>query len=35
VYPQEALALLDEAGARPVAFRTALWNDESARARQL
>ena len=35
VFTQEALALLAEAGARPVAFRRAPWTDESARARQL
>ena len=35
VFTQEALALLEEAGARPVAYRKALWTDESARARQL
>lgn len=35
VFTQEALALLAEAGARVVAFRTAYWTDESARARQL
>jgi hypothetical protein len=35
VFTQEALALLAEAGARVVAFRTAHWTDESARARQL
>lgn len=35
VFTQEALELLREAGARPVAFRKATWTDESARARQL
>lgn len=35
VFTEEALALLAEAGARVVAFRTARWTDESARARQL
>jgi hypothetical protein len=35
VFTEEALALLAAAGARPVAFRRALWTDESARARQL
>jgi hypothetical protein len=35
VFTREALALLGEAGARPVAFRAAPWTDESARARQL
>lgn len=35
VFTEEALALLAEAGARPVAFRQARWTDESARARQL
>lgn len=35
VFTDEALALLAEAGARVVTFRTARWTDESARARQL
>jgi hypothetical protein len=35
VFTEEALALLAEAGARVVAFRRALWTDESARQRQL
>jgi hypothetical protein len=35
VFTEEALALLAEAGVRPVAFRKARWTDESARARQL
>lgn len=35
MFTAEALALLDEAGARPVAFRKARWTDASARARQL
>jgi hypothetical protein len=35
VFTDEALALLAEAGARPIAFRKAKWTDESARARQL
>lgn len=35
VFTEEALDLLTEAGARPVAFRKARWTDESARARQL
>ena len=35
VFTEEALALLAEAGARVVAFRKALWTDESARGRQL
>ncbi len=35
VFTEEALGLLAEAGARVVAFRTARWTDESARARQL
>lgn len=35
VFTQEALELLADAGARPVAFRTAPWTDASARARQL
>ena len=35
VFTEEALALLADAGARPVAFRVAHWTDESARARQL
>ena len=35
VFTEEALALLAEAGAHVVAFRTAHWTDESARARQL
>ncbi|HEX8360322.1 MAG TPA: hypothetical protein VF613_09450 [Longimicrobium sp.] len=35
VFTDEALALLAEAGARPIAFRKARWTDESARARQL
>lgn len=35
VFTEEALALLAEAGALPVAFRKAKWTDESARARQL
>jgi hypothetical protein len=35
VFTHEALALLAEAGARPIAFRKATWTDESARARQL
>jgi hypothetical protein len=35
VFTEEALDLLDEAGARPIAFRKAKWTDESARARQL
>ncbi|HEX8275495.1 MAG TPA: hypothetical protein VF615_22870 [Longimicrobiaceae bacterium] len=34
VFTAEALALLEEAGARVVAFRRAYWTDESARARQ-
>jgi DNA-binding LacI/PurR family transcriptional regulator len=34
VFTDEALALLAEAGARVVTFRTARWTDESARARQ-
>lgn len=34
VFTVEALALLDEAGARVVAFRKAPWTDESARSRQ-
>ncbi len=35
VFTAEALALLEEAGARPVAFRKATWTDASARGRQL
>jgi hypothetical protein len=35
VFTEEALELLAEAGARPIAFRKAMWTDESARARQL
>lgn len=35
VFTDEALALLAQAGARVVAFRTARWTDASARARQL
>lgn len=35
VFTVEALELLGEAGARVVAFRRALWTDESARQRQL
>ena len=35
VFTEEALDLLAEAGARPIAFREATWTDESARARQL
>jgi hypothetical protein len=35
VFTEEALALLEDAGARVVAFRKARWTDESARARQL
>jgi hypothetical protein len=35
VFTAEALELLTGAGARPVAFRTAYWTDESARQRQL
>jgi len=35
VFTEEAMALLAEAGARVVAYRTARWTDESARARQL
>jgi hypothetical protein len=35
VFTEEALALLEEAGAMPVAFRKARWTDESARQRQL
>jgi hypothetical protein len=34
LFAHAELALLDEAGVRPVAFRTAPWTDESARARQ-
>ena len=35
VFTDEALSLLAEAGARPIAFHKARWTDESARARQL
>jgi hypothetical protein len=35
VFTEEALALLAEAGALPIAFRKAKWTDESARSRQL
>lgn len=35
VFTAEALALLEEAGARPVAYRKARWTDASARGRQL
>jgi hypothetical protein len=35
VFTEEALALLEKAGARPVAYRKAAWTDASARARQL
>lgn len=35
VFTDEALSLLADAGARPIAFRKAKWTDESARARQL
>lgn len=35
VFTEEALALLAEAGARVVPYRTARWTDASARGRQL
>ena len=35
VFSAEALAMLAEAGARVVQFRTAHWTDASARERQL
>ncbi len=35
VFTEEARALLAEAGARVLAYRTAHWTDESARLRQL
>ncbi|NML14839.1 DUF3293 domain-containing protein [Azohydromonas caseinilytica] len=35
VFTEEALKLLDEAGARVVAYRKSRWTDESARQRQL